>query len=293
MPVTVPSNRVDPTGTATLRRNYAARLRGRFDELATAIRRGVADNDSLGLNVDVLQSTPTPPPRFPFATDERKRRAFMDWLERQERRGVLEVIGDDSNPFIRQAYSRAVQDADRALNAEGVSVPTQDLEAVFNTPVHRRTLEQLYTRNFENLKDITRVMNRQISEELTDGFSRGLNPNDMARNITDRVDKIGRHRATVLARTETIHAYSESTLNRYEQMGITNVTVRAEFLTAGDDRVCPLCSTLEGTTVSTEVARTGTWEFTADIDAHAHLEGEYPFNPPVHPACRCRWLPST
>lgn len=284
--------RGDPTRTLPLANRYAQRLRGQLGHLNAAIRRGVEENDIFGLRpIDTLQPVPDPPP-FRFETDQEKVELFMRWLNEQIDRGILEVVGTEENPFIRSAYSRSVQDADTILNAQGVTVPETDLEAVFNTPVHQRALEGLFTRNFENLTDITDDMAGAIREELTQGFARGINPNEMARNITGRVDAIGKHRATVLARTETINAYSTGTLNRYEDFGVTRVTVRAEFLTAGDDRVCPLCASLEGETVTIDTARNGTWEFTTEDEALAHLEGTYPFSPPVHPQCRCRWIPS-
>lgn len=287
----VPSHRVDPTGTATLREKYAQRLRGAYDDLRAVVRRGIDERDIFGLRTDVLADVPDPPP-FPFATDERKVERFMEWLERQQDRGVLEVIDEDENVWIRQAYARGVQDADRALNASGVQVAEQDLQAMFNMPVHRSSLEQLFTRNFENLRDINAVTADQIREELTDGFSRGLGPRDIARNVTDRIDKIGKHRATVLARTEVINAHADATLNRYEDFGVTRVTVRAEWLTAGDDRVCPICGSLEGEVFTTTEARTGTFNFEPGEADPEHLAGDYPVKPPSHPQCRCRLIPS-
>lgn len=290
MSIQIPQHRVDPTGTHSLRENYASRLRGSFADLNTVIRTGVQQNDIFGLgrDLDTLQDDLEDPPVFPFATDSTKRREFMAWLSRQENRGILQTIQRDNNVFVKQAYSRGVQDADRAMNQLGLNVTEQELEAVFNTPIHQRSLQQLYTRNFENLEDITTEMNTQISEELTDGFSRGLGPDQMARNITDRVDKVGKHRATLLARTELVNAYSESTLNRYSEMGITNVTIRAEWLTAGDNRVCPICQSLEGNTWTIQEARTETFQFEPGEGDPASLAGEYPVKPPAHPSCRCR-----
>lgn len=65
-------------------------------------------------------------------------------------------------------------------------------------------------------------------------------------------------------------AYAEGALNSYEEMGIEGVEVEAEFATAGDDVVCPECEELEGKVYSIEEAR-----------------GVIP----VHPNCRCAWIP--
>lgn len=282
----------DPTRSQTLRRRYAQRLRGQFANLNTVIRRGITERDVFRLQAETLQPRPpTDPPVFRFPTDDRKIEAFMAWLRRQERRGVLEVIHRGDNQFVRAAYAKGLSHADAALNAEGVQIPERELAALFNAPMHREALQMLYTRNFAELEGITETMNQQISRELADGFSRGLGPRAMARNVTDRVDKIGKHRATLLARTETIRTHSEATLNRFEQAGVGTVTVRAEWATAGDRRVCPICQTLEGRTMSVEEARSETFSYSASESEPGSLSGTYPIQPPTHPQCRCALLP--
>jgi len=75
----------------------------------------------------------------------------------------------------------------------------------------------------------------------------------------------------VMARTELANAYAEAQLDAFQQLGIDEVGVLAEWLTAGDDRVCELCGSLEGRTFTVEEAR-----------------GMIP----QHPQCRCAWLPA-
>lgn len=153
-------------------------------------------------------------------------------------------------------------------NLENVEIPP--IQQAMRLPVHRQTLETLYTRTFSELRGITESMGQQISRELADGVSRGIGPEAMARNLSDRVDKVGLHRGRVLARTETIRAHADASLNRFEQFGIDRVGGRAEWQTADDARVCPICLGLEGQIVPIEEAR-----------------GRIP----IHPQCRCSWLP--
>jgi SPP1 gp7 family putative phage head morphogenesis protein len=282
----------DPTQTTTLRKRYAQRLRGQLAALSATIREGVRSRDVFRIGAAAMQpADPRDPPVFPFDEDDRKIEAFMRWLRQQEERGVLEVIGRGDNQFVRAAYGRGLQHADTALNAEGVVLPDEQLATLFNAPIHRDALQRLYTRNFSELEGITEAMNQQISRELADGFSRGLNPTAMARNLTDRIDKVGKHRATLLGRTETIRAHSTATLNRFEEAGVDTVTVRAEWTTAGDRRVCPICQTLEGRTMTVEEARSDTFTYQASGDEAASLSGTYPVQPPAHPQCRCSLLP--
>lgn len=288
-----PSDR-DPTRTRTVRRRYAQRLRGQLAKLNSAIRTSIQSRDIFRLGAETMQPSPPTPPNpdvFQFRTDDEKITRFIQWLSRQEARGVLEVISDGENQFIRSAYSKGVQHADAALRDEGITVPETDLQNVFNALTHRDTLQRLFTRNFNELEGITNTMNQQISRELADGFSRGVSPTEMARNITDRVNKVGKHRATLLARTETIRAHSEATLNRYEEMGTEAVTVSAEWLTAGDRRVCPICATLEGNVYTIEEARSETFSYSASESEAPSLSGNYPVQPPAHPQCRCSLTP--
>lgn len=278
----------DPTRTTSLRQKYAAKLRGKFADINTQIRKGVVDEDVFGLEGEALAQ---PLPTFEYQTDPEKVDGFMEWLRRQQKRGVLEVIQRDGNTYVRSAYSSGIRYADARLNEQGVQVPDQTLQSTFNQPVHRDALQLLYTRNYEALQGITTEVSKQVSDELTQGFAQGWNPNKIARNITDRVDKIGKTRATVMARTEVINAHSTATLNRFEQAGASGVTVKAEWSTAGDRRVCPICQALEGNVYTIKEARSSTFRYSAGDDEAPSLSGEYPVKPPAHPQCRCALLP--
>lgn len=268
----------DPTRSKTLRRRYAQRLRGQFANLNTAIRSGIKDRDALSLN----QEEPQPMPVFRFRNDSEKIDEFMRWFRQQQERGVLEVISRDNNEFVRNGYTKGVRFSSGKLQQIGVDVPEQDLEAVLNKPIHRDKLQQLYTRNFEELRGITAEMNQQISRTLADNFAQGAGPSKIADDITDRVDKVGKHRATLMARTEVINAHTEGTLTRFEELGVDTVTVQAEFRTAGDKRVCPRCQALEGNVYTVQEVREETFSFDGT---------DFPVKPPIHPQCRCVLLP--
>lgn len=286
--------RTDPTRTTTLRKRYAQKLRGRFAALNTAIRDGIVERDIFGLERESLQAGPIDDPQpFRFETDARKHEEFMAWLRRQLERGVLKVIERNGNTFIERAYKSGIQHAERELRKAGIEMPDASVEITFNLPIHQDAVALLYQRNYEALRGITEEVARQVSRALSDGFSQGKNPRDIARDITDRVDKIGKTRATTLARTEVVNAHATSTLNRYEEMGTDKVTIRSEWLTAGDDNVCPICEALaDKGPISIEEAREGTFRYEADEDEPPSLSGTYSVKPPAHPNCRCALIPS-
>jgi SPP1 gp7 family putative phage head morphogenesis protein len=101
-------------------------------------------------------------------------------------------------------------------------------------------------------------------------MAEGRSPLDIAEALVDRVERVGLTRARLIARTEVIGAHAEATLNAYEEAGVTGVEVEAEWTTAGDDRVCPECESMEGRSFTLAEAR-----------------GMIP----AHPNCRCAFLP--
>jgi SPP1 gp7 family putative phage head morphogenesis protein len=93
---------------------------------------------------------------------------------------------------------------------------------------------------------------------------------EIAAEMLDKIDNLTETRALTLARTEVIHAHAEGQLDQFTDLGVEEVGVEAEFSTAGDDLVCPECEALEGQSFPVE-------------EAHGII--------PVHPNCRCTWIP--
>ena len=260
----------DPPDTT---REDAAEICGSWQQRIEGER---AMNAYQGINIQ-------PPTRgaFDFPSDERKIEAFMEWLDEQVDRGILEshlarrevtAASQWQNVYLRSAYEKGVTHADAALVDANVIPPTQTVDAVFRVPQHADAAGMIYTRAYRELDGVTSAMGQQISRTLAEGISQGQNPRRMATAINDRVDKVGLHRARLIARTETIRAHNESSLNRYADVRdrIEGVTALVEFTTAGDGRVCPECASLDGMVVEVDSGR-----------------GEIP----VHPNCRCAWLP--
>jgi SPP1 gp7 family putative phage head morphogenesis protein len=74
----------------------------------------------------------------------------------------------------------------------------------------------------------------------------------------------------MIVRTEMMKAYSEATLQELRNWEVKKVKVLAEFRSMRDDKVCSKCESLDG-----EI-------FTLD-GASGII--------PVHPSCRCIFLP--
>lgn len=307
---------LDPTGTTTIRRRYGERLRGRWSALRGAIRRAVVDRDVFGVNADgygLAAGRPSgsavalaewedfedyeEPEELQRILEDRREAAvdhFMTWLETQIERGVLKVIHRGENPYIRAAYRQGANKILKEFGAPGEAVlPSQEdsTPVQIGGPYRQRTLQRLYSRNFENLKGITDDTAQVIREELTEGLIKGVDVDTLGQRINKRIGTEGEYRSTVLARTETIYAHSEATVNEWENLQGEGIVSKSEFAATDDHRTCPLCKQTDGKVYRVDDIRSATFEYVAGEDEPDSLTGTYPVMPPVHPQCRCTLLP--
>jgi SPP1 gp7 family putative phage head morphogenesis protein len=297
------ANRYDPTHTTALRNAFAANMNNRFTELSSVIYKSVKVNDCFGLrkpDLTLHQMNPALPEAFNFIRSSKKIEAFMAWLDGQVKKGILDIriyeqVGQaiDSawtNMYVEDSYKRGIARARQELQAAGINVPSLDstggINSALNNPFHMDRLGLIFTRVFTDLKGITANMDTIISRILAQGIADGDGPELLARKLlssingtgADRLgitDTIGRfipakRRAMILARTEIIRAHHLATIQEYRNWGLLNIKVKGEFTTAGDDRVCSRCASLDGKI------------FTLD-----EIENMIP----QHPDCRCIALP--
>ena len=282
----------DPTRTKTLRDRFLADFNRRFRALQKDITTSIVDNDGFGFSAFTPEplriNAAAPPGAFNFPTDPEKVEAFMTWLREAEEQHLFELIEQPlimpigtgeapwMNTFIHSAYQKGMIRARTELRKAGAQIPTfgetsGGIAAAMNAPVHAERLAMAYLRTFTELKGITAAMDQQISRVLAEGLADGSGPAEIARNINNRVQKIGRARARTLARTEVIRSHHKANIAEYRGAGILNIQVKAEWATAGFN-VCPDCASLQGRV------------FTLD-----EIENLIP----LHPNCRCIALPIT
>jgi len=264
-------------------------VRRRLRELRGAIRRVVVDEDGFGLNTEpglALNS------RFTFPTDDKKLAAYKTWLLEQVRAGILEVdpLNADTpwlEPYITSSYKKGVvraytdtkaatqrplmAGADPSQLAFIDGTKAQFLEAAFAAPTPQAKLRTLATRAFSELKGMTATMDQEMTRVLADGLAHGKGPRQLASELNKVVSGLEKKRALTIARTEIVRAHVEGQLDSFEIMGMREVSVLAEWATAGDEKVCPLCKPMDGVVMTIEEAR-----------------GLLP----RHPNCRCAWLPT-
>lgn len=246
------ATRRDPTKTLMVREAFAREVRRRFARLSALVRATIVANDALGIgsgaglalnqsaaSVQQWSSLPTPD----------KRREFNRWFERAIDDEILGGSGVDpwTDQYIERTYAKGLQQSFINARREGILADSpwermtaaQYAEIAFAAPVHRESLQMIFDRTWDALRDVNNATKARVSQLLADGLARGDSPRRTARRIVQEgIEKIGRRRAEMVARTETIRAHAEASLNNYESFGEEGVVLVAEWSTAGDDRVC-------------------------------------------------------
>jgi len=193
------------------------------------------------------------PDPYDFPTDREKLNAFIEDLKQWLRDEILEPANFSelrqgehwTGEYVSNAYVIGRNVAVRRLRQEGISADEWALEELTQTRTSLESLRQLYSRTYENLRDITEDTADVIREELTKGFAQGESPTKIARRITKEVKTIQRTRAETLARTEVINTATDATLDEYQTQGVDTVG-HGEWMTAMDTDVCPFCRRLSG-----------------------------------------------
>ncbi len=275
--------RIDPSRTTLLRRSFVAEMDRRFARVRAQVWEMVAKQDAFGLREPKPLTFNAPEKRaWQFHTLDEKHKAFKRWFKQQVDQGILEV-DRGTKPwlakFVESAYKkgalRAYMDAHKTKLGKSLDfykgTQEQFLQSAFGRPERLSKVRMLYERAYDELKGMTAAMDQQMSRVLADGLAHGKGPYDIARTMSNTITGITRQRAKVIARTEIIHAHAEGQLDSFEDMGVEELGVLAEWSTADDEDVCPMCEALEGTTLTVDEAR-----------------GLLP----RHPNCRCAWIPA-
>jgi len=140
--------------------------------------------------------------------------------------------------------------------------------------IDRAAVDFLANYQLQLLGDVTTELASGIHKTITAGVLSGKSipevASEIGRVVEDKeafrkagktVFKTAQQRATLIARTETLRAHNEGRKVFYRQVGVTKV----QWLTAHDERTCPICRPLDGIVFGME-----------------EVEG-----PPLHPGCRC------
>jgi SPP1 gp7 family putative phage head morphogenesis protein len=269
-----------------VRKRFVAEMARRFRKLKAHVKEFVAELDALGLEEKKNPFITLASPReFQFRTDAGKLTAFQEWFAQQVKADIFSVpAGTATNQpwtsrYVESAYKQGQINAYLASRSALDSTDPKYIDQTqaeflrqsFNQPETISKVQLLATRSYEDLKGVTSQMGSNMNRILSQGMIDGVGPTEIAKEMADNIDSLTNTRALLIARTETIFAHAEGQLDAFERLGVTELGVKAEWSTAGDDRVCEECADMEGKVFDAE-------------DAHGLI--------PLHPNCRCAWIPA-
>jgi SPP1 gp7 family putative phage head morphogenesis protein len=246
----------DPTHTIGLRTRWRIDMSRRFRVIMRMIRKRIVEDNFLDPDI-ITVNIVTNKKKFVYRRSNDKLTEMMRWLLQGIEENILEVefapgtapVGRNMRPwtdaYVHSAYRKGLERNRMDLRARGVDIPetgtpfgTRPITAGLSQPIHIETLELIYTRVFSDLKGITEAMSQQMSRVLARGMVDGLSPDSIARNMVDRVDKIGLTRAKLLVRTETVNAFNTARLNDIELAeNFAEDDLLVQWITARDERV--------------------------------------------------------
>jgi len=204
--------------------------------------------------------------RWSYHTDSQKVAEFEGWLKTQVDSDVLPSGDAYWGKYVEEGYQkgagRAFDDTRKPALATGAEPGAfyagskeEFLRASFAHPESIEKVKLLTSRVLTDLKGVNSVMATQMTRVLADGLVQGQNPRQIARTLNKTVEGIGRTRSRAIARTEIIRAHAEGQLDSFERLGVTKLGVMVEWSATGDDRMCELCSALDGVVMTLKETR--------------------------------------
>lgn len=301
----VTSNRNGRTNATPVEKDFVAALARRFRRVRGLVRQTVGyptDALELGGAVDGPGGRRLPleandedeiddaaRERFDFETDPELTDKFIAWLKQQVRQRILEPATPGEVEEGKHWTARYIDAAARAgidqsaglLFQQGASVDMSERDQLLRRPIFASSLRQLYTRTYTTLETVTDETAPAVRSILTEGFREGINPREMAEQLTEQIRDIQHTRAETLARSETINAHSTATLDNYERAGV-GVVSHGEWAATNDTRTCPFCERLDDAELTLDEMRSAVVLFRGQ---------QYRLQPPAHPNGRCAVLP--
>lgn len=201
---------------------------------------------------------------FLSAEFERIRRELLEYLLRRLSGGM--IGGKSLSPaFIENFIELLTRKVDLLSSSAGQTIARAQTNVVrlasdslkkylgfsFDSPIFspdREAIRLLIGRAFEgkSLQTVFKRMTPAVADrarvELIEGFALGESNEAIAKRISDVTD-LGRRRALVISRNETVMAYRIASAEFYAEAGLKEY----RFLSALDPRTCLVCWRLHGT----------------------------------------------
>lgn len=164
-----------------------------------------------------------------------------------------------AEPILTDLFKLAARNGSELINPKPVHMGK-------DTELSEAARKWLLTRIAWAALEIGEETARLLAEALAAGYAAGDSMPNIAKRVRDVFEDCSKRRSILIARTETISASAQGAIEGYKAADVE----KAEFLAALDDRICEDCASMDG-----EIF---------DIDDTTGVI-------PIHPDCRCVWLP--
>lgn len=192
----LPSNPSDPTGTDRLVRGAMRDFDARMRKIAKAYIEGL----------NRIPAEPIVNKSYSFQVDQFLLTSILTMTSVEVDAQLLQ--GGPQNLwfydlYVGVAYQRgtAQQFANLSQQSAAYGAGQQSVAAVLRSDPYRRRIALVAAREFEEMNGLSGEVKAMMSRVLTDGIGRGLNPLEIARNLTKQAG-IASRRAAMIARTE-------------------------------------------------------------------------------------------
>lgn len=272
------AHKFDPTRTLGLRDRFSNQFKKRFKELQKEIVQEI-----LVSNLFVYPDIET----YGLLEDFKNLMGRVKSTIRYYLFGETIVNESWIDKYIKEAYQKGVYRARVELRNAGFNVPTIEASGGISISLtSAKHSKQIYFQTQQTLLEMETLaanLETVVSKIVTQSALTKESPEVVANKIIKVISGKGtaelpnelsrfiamEYRAATLARTNVVRSHHLAMVNEFQNWEIENVILMAEFITAGDDKVCPICSELAGT-----------YRLEDTIDMI-----------PVHPNCRCIILP--
>ena len=159
-------------------------------------------------------------------------------------------------------WERGAEFAGRMLKKYGIEVriPSQMFQIL-----DKETLDQLQNLQLDLVKSLTEDQKKKVALKIREGLLTGKNTRDIVKDTLEVIDET-KWKLERIVRTETARVFNLAAYDRYQKAGIK----KWRWLTALDERVCPVCMEKHGRVFSDP----------SQLPPHAS-----------HPSCRCTCVP--
>lgn len=257
------SGRVDPTGTVSVQRALARFVRGRIGHLNADTRSLVGEDDALGLGDGVGG-------RWAGLSPAETARRFDDWLDRAIQ---VEVLNPLQGRKVRNWFERVSKQGLRTANGElrEFGVDVEPAEDVLEQDVVQESIDLQQEDTRQRVASWMDDFKTDARSLVTAAVAGEVSKSALLSDISERA-QVYKSQTTATASGRVVNQYNTTKLTSYDRVDAdVELDVEAEFRTAGDDHVCPLCQGLSGTYTLEEAQ-----QLTIPDDTHN--------------LCRCQWV---